>query len=227
MYTTTNHVNYCEGTDQIVHGSKMDNTIIYDQLRIKIMQTTIYSERNKRLISNTDMSFLPTTCNAHHGVSFTQDATYIWDIESYHSNFDFTFYKQASFHMIEPRTYIGKGNKILIRFPETKTTTIICDDRKIYQTEEGIWVSERPKTKRFFRTASESKWNMTDSPDLHQMMEVSTNFLIYSINNKLSLTHNNLRTTQCRFQNRLQYKTYEHIQDNTFIRDLGDSLADN
>ena len=68
MYKTTNHVNYCEGTDMIVHGSKMDNTIIFDQLKIKIMQTKIYSERNKRLILNTDMSFLPTTCNAYHGV---------------------------------------------------------------------------------------------------------------------------------------------------------------
>ena len=64
---------------------------------------------------------------------------------------------------------------------------------------------------------------MTDSPDLHQMMEVSTNFLIYSINSKLSLTHNSIKTTQCRFQNRLEFDTYEHIEDNTFIRDLGDS----
>ena len=37
--------------------------------------------------------------------------------------------------------------------------------------------------------------------------------------------NNNLKTTQYRFQNRLQYQTYEHIGDNTFIRDLGDSLA--
>ena len=110
MYTTTNHINYCEGTDMIVHRLKMDNTIIFAQLRIKIMQTKIYSERNKRCISNTDMSFLPTTCNTHHRVCFAQDATYIWDIESYHSNCDFSFYKQASFHLIEPRTYIDKGN---------------------------------------------------------------------------------------------------------------------
>ena len=66
---------------------------------------------------------------------------------------------------------------------------------------------------------------MTESPDLHQIMEVSTNFLIYSINNKLALTNNNLKTTQCIFQNILQYETYKHIEDNTFIRDLGDSLA--
>ena len=91
MYATTNHVNYCEGTDMIVHGSKMDNTIVFDQLRIKIMQTKIYSERNKRLISNTDLSFLPTTCNAHHRLCFAQDAKYIWDIESYDNNCDFTF----------------------------------------------------------------------------------------------------------------------------------------
>ena len=97
MYTTTNHVNYCEGTDQMVHGSKMENTIIFDQLRIKIMQTKIYSERNKRLISNTDMSFLPTTSNAQHGVCFAEAATYILNIESYHKNCGFTFYKQASF----------------------------------------------------------------------------------------------------------------------------------
>ena len=128
VYTTTNHVNYCKGTDIIVHGLKMDNTIIFDQLRI--LQTKIYSERDKRLISNTDMSFLPTTCNALHGVCFAQDATYIWDIESYHSTCDFSFYKETSFHLIEPRTYIDDGNKILIRFPETKTTTITCGDRQ-------------------------------------------------------------------------------------------------
>ena len=82
--------------------------------------------------------------------------------------------------MIEPRTYIDEGNKILIKFPETKTTTIICDDRKIYQTVEGIWLSERPTTEDHYKAiTSESKWNMTESPDLHQMMEVSTNFLIY------------------------------------------------
>ena len=104
-------------------------------------------------------------------------------------------------------------------FPETQTTTITCDDKQIHQTVEGIWVSERPKTKRLFRTISESRWNMTESPDLHQIIEVPTNFLIYSINNKLTLTNNNLKTTQCRFQNRLQYKTYEQIEDNTFIRD--------
>ena len=81
------------------------------------MQTKVYSERNKRLISNTDMAFLPNTCNAHHRVCFAEAATYIWDIESYHKNCDFTFYKQAYFLMIEPRTYIDKGNTILIRFP--------------------------------------------------------------------------------------------------------------
>ena len=39
MYTTNSHVNYCEGTDMIVHGSKMDNTFIFNQLRIKIIPT--------------------------------------------------------------------------------------------------------------------------------------------------------------------------------------------
>ena len=57
------------------------------------------------------------------------------------------------------------------------------------------------------------------------MIEVSTNFIIYSINNKLSLTHNSIKTTQCKFKNRLRLDTYEHIEDNTFIRDLGDSIA--
>ena len=113
MYTTNSHVNYCEVTDMIVHRSKMDNTIIFDQLRIKIISTKIYLEHNKRMISNSDMFFLPTTCNAHHGVCFTQEATYIWDVESYHSNCDFSFYKEASFHLIEPRTYIDEGNKYL------------------------------------------------------------------------------------------------------------------
>ena len=105
-------------------------------------------------------------------------------------------------------------------------TTIICDDRKIYHTEEGIWVSDRPTTKDLYKAiTAESKWNMTKTPGLHQMMEVSTNFLIYSINKKLSLTHNSIKTTQCRIKNRLQFETYEHIEDNIFIRDLGDSLA--
>ena len=99
------------------------------------------------MISNTDMAFLPTTCNAHHWVCFTQKATYIWDIVSYPSNFDFSFYKQASFQLIEPRTYIDEGNKILIRFPETQTTTITCDNRQIYQTLEGIWVQNNLRLK--------------------------------------------------------------------------------
>ena len=53
MYTTKNHVNYCEGSDQIVHSRSMDNTIVFDQLKIRITPTTIFAERNKRLISNT------------------------------------------------------------------------------------------------------------------------------------------------------------------------------
>ena len=73
----------------MVHGRSMDNTIIFNQLKIKIMQTKIYAERNKRVISNTDMIFLPTTCSEHHGVCFAEAATYIWDIESYHKNCDF------------------------------------------------------------------------------------------------------------------------------------------
>ena len=154
------------------------------------------------------MSFLPTTCNAHHGVCFTQEATNIWEIESYHSNCDFSYYKQYSFQQIESRTYIDEGNKILIRFPETQTMTITCDNRQIYHTLE--W----PKTKRLFKTLSKSRWNMTESLDLHQILEVSTNFLIYNINNKLALTNNNLKTTQCRFHNRLQYQTYENLEDN-------------
>ena len=75
------------------------------------------------------MAFLPTTCSAHQGVCFAAAATYIWDIESYHKNCDFTFYKQASFLMIKPRNYIDNGNKILIRFPEIKTNTVTCDKR--------------------------------------------------------------------------------------------------
>ena len=82
MYTTKNHVNYCEGSDQMVHGRSMENTIVFDQLKIKIIQNKIFAKRNKRLISNTDMIFLPTTCSAHHGVCFAETATYIWDVES-------------------------------------------------------------------------------------------------------------------------------------------------
>ena len=118
------------------------------------------------------MSFLPTTCNAHHGVCFTQEAMYIWDIETYHSNCDFRCYEQASFQLIEPRTYIDEQ--------KNKTMTITLDNRQIYQTLEGIWVADRPKTKRLFKTVSESIWNMMETPDLHQILEVSTNFLVAS-----------------------------------------------
>ena len=172
------------------------------------------------------MIFLPTTCSAHHGVCFAEATTYIWDIESYHKNCDFSFYKQASFLMIKPRTYIDNGNKILIRFPEVKNNTVTCNDRTIFQTEKGIWVSERRIRKRLFKAITAiPKWNITDMPDLHQMMEVSTNYLIYSFNNRLSLTHNSIRSTQCRFQNRLRLNTYEHIEGNSFLRGLGDSIA--
>ena len=38
----------------IVRGSKMDNAIIFDQLRIKIIPTKVYSEHNKRMISDSE-----------------------------------------------------------------------------------------------------------------------------------------------------------------------------
>ena len=78
--------------------------------------------------------------------------------------------------------------------------TVTCDDRTIFQTAEGIWVSERPASKKLFKAISAiPKWNATDTPDLHQMLEVSTNYLIYNFNNRLSLTYNTIRSTQCRF----------------------------
>ena len=77
MYTTKNHVNYCEGSNQIVHGRSVDNTTVFDQLKIRITLTTIFDKRNKRLISNTDMVFLPATCSSHHGVCFAETAPYI------------------------------------------------------------------------------------------------------------------------------------------------------
>ena len=48
---------------------------------------------------------------------------------------------------------------------------------------------------------------MTDSPNLHQMMEVLTNFLIYSINNKLALTK---RTTFIAFEPTGQLISVKH-----------------
>ena len=78
------------------------------------------------------MIFLPTTCRSHHGVCFAETATYIWDVESYHKNCDFSFYKQASFIRTEPKVYVDNENKILIRFPEGTTNTVTCDDRTIF-----------------------------------------------------------------------------------------------
>ena len=95
-----------------------------------------------------------------------------------------------------------------------------------FQTAEGIWVSGRLVSKNPFKAITAiQKWNITDMPDLCQMMEVSTNYLIYSFHNRLSLTHNSIRSTQCRFQNRLKLNTNEHIEGNSFLRDLGDSIA--
>ena len=76
----------------------------------------------------------------------------------------------------------------MIRFTEGTTNTVTCDDRTIFQTAEGIWVSEKPVSKKLFKAISAiPKWNATDTPDLHQMLEVSTNYLIYNFNNILSL----------------------------------------
>ena len=74
---------------------------------------------------------------------------------------------------IEQKVYIDNGNKIVIRFPEVNTNTVTCDDRTMFQTEEGIWVSETPVSKKLLKAITAIlKWNITDTPDLHQMMEV-------------------------------------------------------
>lgn len=198
MYTTNNKVNYCEGSNVIIHEKNIDNTIILDQVKIKVVPTTIYAEVNKRLISNTGMIFLPTRCSAQPSVCFSESATYIWDVSSYNSNCNFTFYKQASFSLVQDKVYVDQGNKILLRFPEIKTNTITCNDCTIFQSKEGIWVSERPVSMKLFRAISATlKWNITDTPNLHQMLVVSTNYLIYTFNNKLELSYNSVDPTPC------------------------------
>ena len=114
------------------------------------------------------MVFLPTMCSSHHGVCFAETATHIWDIEFYHKNCDFSFYKQASFIRIEPKIYLDNGNKILIRFPEITSNIVTCDDRTLFQTAEGIWVSESPASKKLVKAISAiPEWNITYTPDLH------------------------------------------------------------
>ena len=48
MYTTDNKVNYCQGSDPMVHGKVMDNVIVFQQLKIRVRPSKIVSQRNKR-----------------------------------------------------------------------------------------------------------------------------------------------------------------------------------
>ena len=86
------------------------------------------------------------------------------------------------------------------------------------QSLEGLWVTKHDEMK-------PGLWKKLQAPNLHQALEVQINYLIYTFTNKITSTHQEIETNRCRLQNRLHSDSFEHLENDFFIRDLGDSLA--
>ena len=64
-------------------------------------------------------------------------------------------------------------------------TIVKCNNQIIMQSKEGLWVTERnPK--------SPWIWKKLQSPNIHQVFEVSFNFFIYTFSEKITSSHNEI-----------------------------------
>ena len=51
------------------------------------------------------------------------------------------------------------------------------------------------------------------------------NYLLYTFSNQIANTYTTVEQNRCKLQNRLRYDTFEHLEGDRFVKDLGDSLA--
>ena len=110
------------------------------------MKTKILSEPNHRLISEHDMAYLPPQCKAHSNVCYSQTGTFVWDSNEVHKKCRFEFYKMGQFQRVESHTYLDAHNKLIIQFdPDGNENVVTCNQQKIRQSLEGLWVMERYK----------------------------------------------------------------------------------
>ena len=219
FHATDTKVNYCQGTDRKVGTGIIENALVLEQLKINIRNTTILSEPGHRLLSDFDWAYLPTNCKVHQNFCYTQKGTYIWDPSDSPKNCIFEYYRDGQFQLVQPNTFLDPHNKIVIRFSDKNDGAVVqCNSQTIMQTLEGLWVTERDPMKIW-------TWKKLQTPNLHQALEVQINYLIYTFTTKLSSTHQEMETNRCRLQNRLHSDSYEHLEGDFFVRDLGDSLA--
>ena len=219
LHATDSKVMYCQGSDKKLKSGIVENTIILEQLKIKILDTNILAESGHRLISDKNMQYLPTKCKSHHLFCYSNQGTFIWNVKKSPQNCDFEFYRSGQFTLVKPYTFMDEHNKMVILFdPNDNGAVLHCNGHTIMETLEGLYVTRRNQNSPWL-------WNKLKTPSIHQAFEVQYNYLIYTFTNKISLSHSELETNRCRLQNRIRSDTLEHLEGNTFIRDLGDSLA--
>ena len=68
-------------------------------------------------------------------------------------------------------------------------------------------------------------YNKLTTPNMHQIFQVTINYLIYTFSRKIKDTHIAVKSNQCKLQNKIRTNHYEHIDGNIFVRDLGNALA--
>ena len=93
IHAQTDKTNFCQGKDLQVESGIIENAIILEQVKINIINTTILSETNQRLISEIDMAYLPSQCKAHHNVCYSQTGTFVWESNENHKSCHFEFYR--------------------------------------------------------------------------------------------------------------------------------------
>ena len=144
LHAEEDKTNYCQGTDLKVDTGIIGNAIILEQVKVNVFPTDILAEVNQRLISERDMSYLPSECKSQHTFCYRQVGTYIWDSKKFQRKCDFEFYKMGQFVRVEPHTFVDGHNKLIIRFESNGHGQVVtCNGQVVMQTLEGFWVTER------------------------------------------------------------------------------------
>ena len=219
IHATKSKTNFCQGTDLQLATGIVENAIQLEQLKINVLSTNILAETNHRLISDRDMEYLPIECDGHNEFCYGRLGTYIWNTKEFHEQCFFEHFKLAKFTRVEPHTFLDSHNKLIIRFdPDGNGKVVKCNDQIIMQSLEGLWLTTRKPDNPWI-------WKRLQTPNLHQTLEVSINYLIYIFTKKIADNHKDVTSNRCRLQNRIRSDSLEHLDENLFVKDLGDSLV--
>ena len=136
-----------------------------------------------------------------------------------HDQCNFQFYRQGTIEKTSHYTYVDFTNKILLQFSENPPS-VSCYDNIVFQSLEGLWVTHRGAKGK----SANILWKPLRSASLHAIFEVTNNYLLFITSRELKNSHTDIESYRCRLQNN-DRSNLVHIQDNKFIRNIGDALA--